>query len=233
MRSIGKIAPIALMVTVLVVAAFIFSTSIVSVAQAEQTNNPCSFKNPCSNPCAMKNPCANPCSNPCATQNPCANPCAVKNPCSMKDSSGNSPIRKWRLTDYESVLDRGERLWVDSTLGKSGSSCSTCHPGGALLNAKPYPKYIKMANDILTLDQMINFCMINPMAGRPLKWNSQKMTGLAAYVANHSGHANPCSMKNPCAVNPCSANPCSVNPCGASNPCSMKNPCSFKNPCGR
>jgi cytochrome c len=83
-----------------------------------------------------------------------------------------------------------------------------------------------MADDTLTLDQMINFCMINPMKGKRIEWNSQKMTALAAYVASHSGATNPCSVKNPCGVNPCASNPCATkNPCGT-NPCSA-------NPCGR
>ena len=112
-----------------------------------------------------KNPCEK---NPCA-RNPCAkNPCA-KNPCASK----NTPIRKKQVTDQKKLLTYGKALWNDEKLGKvKGTSCSTCHPGGALLNSKPYPRHIKMAGDILTLDQMINFCMINPMKAKPLKWNS-------------------------------------------------------------
>jgi cytochrome c len=88
-----------------------------------------------------------------------------------------------------------------------------------------------MADDILTLDQMINFCMKNPMKGKPLGWNSQRMTALAAYVTAHSdggaGGANPCAV-NPC--NPCAGkNPCAANPCAGKNPCGPRNPC---NPCG-
>ncbi len=179
------------------------------------------------NPCGM-NPCSTKSSNPCGIINPCgakmSNPCGMSNPCSAKMK--NKPIRNYPLKDYGKVVDRGERLWVDSTLGKSGLSCSTCHPKGKTsnLNSKPYPKYIKMADDVLTLDQMINFCMVNPMKGKPLGWNSQKMTSLAAYVSNNStGVANPCGTKNPCAIN---------NPCSTNNPCAVKNPCSTKNPCG-
>lgn len=155
---------------------------------------------------ARKNPCS---------KNPCAaiNPCAMKNPCAAKQAGAqNKPIRKYRMTDQAKVLKLGEKLWNDPELGKSGSSCATCHPGGALLNSKPYPKYIGMADDVLTLDQMINFCMKNPMQAKPLEWNSQNMTALAAYVtANSGGEANP-SATNPC--NPCAGkNPC--NPCGA------------------
>ena len=171
-------------------------------------SNPC---NPCaSNPCAA-NPCAsNPCAaNPCGS-NPCAaNPCGSMNACSK--SGGNTPIRGDRAESGSAVLAEGTVLWSDASLGRSGLSCATCHPDGKALNAKPYPKYIEMAMDVVTLDQMINFCMKNPMGGDYLKWNSREMTALAAYVAAHSGK-----------VNPCATNPC--NPCGAKNAC---NPCGY------
>ena len=101
-----------------------------------------------------------------------------------------------------------------------------------------------MPQDIVTLDQMINFCVTNPMEGDPLEWNSAEMTAIAAYVmrnAKEGGKSknacavnpskdNPCS-ENPCTANPCGANPCTANPCTANpctaNPCSM-NPCSVK-----
>ena len=60
---------------------------------------------------------------------------------------------------------------------------------------------MKMADDILTLDQMINFCMMNPMKGKPLSWQSVEMTALAAYARDHATGgetANPCAMKQPC-----------------------------------
>lgn len=163
---------------------------------------------------ADKHPGANPCAaNPCAAMNPCS----MKNPCAaIQASSDNVPIRRWPLKDYKKVVERGTLLWNDTRLGTSGVSCASCHPNGALLNAKPFPKHIKMTGDIVTLDQMINFCMINPMkAAKPLAWNSQKLTALAAYVTEQT-----LKKKNPCA-----ANPCSMNPCATRNPCSMKNPC--------
>ncbi|MCK4738600.1 MAG: hypothetical protein KAT46_01505 [Deltaproteobacteria bacterium] len=137
-----------------------------------------------------------------------------KNPCSSK----SMPIRKKQVTNYKKLLKYGKKLWNDEKFGKAkGTSCNTCHPNGALLNSKPYPKYIKMAGEILTVDQMINFCMINPMKTKALKWNSKEMTAIAAYIAKHTmtksqgkmkhDMMNPCmKMKNPCnkMMNPCS-----------------------------
>ncbi len=155
---------------------------------------------------ADKHPGANPCAaNPCAT-----NPCSMKNPCSARQTSSDIvPIRKWPLKNYKKVVEKGKLLWNDTKLGTSGTSCASCHPNGALLDAKPYPRHIKMTGDIVTLDQMINFCMTNPMKAKPLVWNSQKLTALAAYVTEQTLKKNPCSM----------------NPCATRNPCAMKNPC--------
>src|SRR3989344_174557 len=156
--------------------------------------------------------------NPCAAKNPCGmkNPCGA-NPCAMKPK----PIRKTPITESAKLRQMGEKLWNDTKLGTSGMACATCHSGGKGLKKALFPKYLKMPNDILTLDQMINFCMKNPMKGKPLQWNSKEITAIAAYAQSHakeeSEPANPCGAKNPC---------------GMKHHCGMKNPCMMKNPCG-
>jgi len=143
-----------------------------------------------------------------ARANPCggANPCGMKNPCAAKKKPR---LRKKRFKNTMQAARLGKRLWADPKLGRSGMSCKTCHAGGKLLNLEKvgaFPHYVKMPNDVVTLDQMINFCMVVPMKARPLRWNSPRLTALAAYyrviVKRHK-----------------------KNPCGASNPCGMKNPC--------
>lgn len=146
------------------------------------------------------------------------NPCS-KNPCATK----NIPIRKNPIKDSATLNEMSEKLWGAATLGTSGMACGTCHPNGAGLKKEPFPKFVKMPGDIVTMDQMINFCMVNPMKGKPLAWNSQEITALAAYITANSREGtapmNPCSMKNPCNVN---------NPCGMKNPCGARNPCGIK-----
>lgn len=124
-----------------------------------------------------------------------ANPC-VKNPCSAGKAKANTPIRRGLLTDMAKLKAHASKLWRDSSLGTTGLSCNSCHPRGKGLKAGSWPKKIKMAGDILTLDQMINFCMTNPMKARPLMWNSRRLTALVYYVSTHSKGAktvNPCS----------------------------------------
>ena len=202
--------------------------------------NPCAA-NPCAaNPCAMKNPCA---ANPCAAKNPCAanpcNPCAAKNPCMMKNpcapgnvcnpcGASNPPLRNKAFKSNMKAVKLGKKLWNDPKLGTSGLSCNSCHSNGMQLNLDkvgPFPHYVAMPNDVVTLDQMINYCMLNPMKADALPWESMEMTAMAAY------YQHLVKKHNKGALNPCAANPCAMkNPCAA-NPCAMKNPCAGKNPC--
>ena len=199
---------------------------------AKNACNPCAAKNAC-NPCAAKNAC-NPCAaknacNPCAAKNACnpcaANPCAT-NPCGVKMKV--KPIRTEKIKSLNDAVNLGGKLWKDTKLGNSGLSCDTCHASGNAYNKtalQTYPHFVSMPNDVVTLDQMINFCMINPMKGDPLSYSSKEMTALSAYFQNVSLNdiektlgsmsTNPCAAKNAC-------NPCAANPCGTKNAC---NPC--------
>ena len=167
--------------------------------------NPCAMKNPCSmNPCSMQkkanpcsmNPCAmpkkaNPCGmNPCAmpkSANPCAmNPCGAGNPCSMTpcSTSQKTPIRQKAFKSFNEAVAVGKKMWSDENLGTSGMACLSCHSDHELLNLgknQNYPHYVKMADDVVTLDQMINYCMLNPMKGKQFEQNSKEMTAMAAY----------------------------------------------------
>ncbi len=235
---------------------------------AAKTLNPCAAKT--LNPCLAKtlNPCAAKTLNPCVAKgggsskalNPCAakamvgagprnacNPCAVKNPCNPCGGAMIDPSRfvqpagvKLALGSKADLVARGEELWNDRTLGKSGLACASCHINNYLQMqptfAKPYPHYVAMPAqqggvDEVNAAEMVQFCMNVPMATDPLPWDSQELAALVAWVKNIQpgykplGGANPC---NPCTVkNPC--NPCAMktNPF---NPCAVKNPC---NPCSR
>ncbi len=146
---------------------------------------PASAANPC-NPC---NPCAAKQINPCSANNPCSpNPCSMKksanpcNPCSA--DAGPTPIRKPAFKSFQEAANLGEKMWNDETLGTSGLACLSCHADYELLNFdknQNFPHFVKMTNDVVTLDQMINYCMINPMKGKQLEKNSKELTAMAAY----------------------------------------------------
>jgi len=203
--------------------------------------NPC---NPCgANPCAA-NPCAK--ANPCAA-NPCgSNPCAASNPCGagggVQAKRFQQPADVKLAAPSARLIARGEELWKDPSIGKSGLACATCHVDRyAQMNASfagPYPHAVAMPKQMAGVAQvnaaeMVNFCMLTPMASEPLAWDSEELAALAAWVEHiRPGYVRGASATtaNPC--NPCgAANPCGANPCAAANPCGA-NPCAARNPCG-
>ncbi|MBE9562637.1 MAG: hypothetical protein IMF12_07230 [Proteobacteria bacterium] len=70
-------------------------------------------------------------------------------------------------------------------------SCQTCHKQGKAAFgknfAKPYPHSVGMVKSKfgvaqVKLDEMIQFCIIEPMAGKPLAWDSKELAALTAYT---------------------------------------------------
>ncbi len=92
--------------------------------------------------------------------------------------------------DRAELVAAGETLWNDTSLGTAGLSCSSCHVGGAQFKdsfKEPYPHEVGMAKSMAGLEsidaeQMTQFCMIVPMKGEPLPWDSQELAALAAYI---------------------------------------------------
>ncbi len=242
--------------------------------------NPCDMK--MHNPCNMqhKNPCDMKMHNPCNMQH--KNPCDMKmhNPCNMKHKNPCAGMASDQIdatlikrpagvplfagASRSQLVSYGEKLFRDSSLSPNKTTCNDCHSTNALFKpgfAKPYPHVVGMAKQragvsgSLQADEFVQFCMLAPMASKPLPWESRELAALAAYVVDVKQkdfrlamNANPCAMKH---KNPCSMkggmgmhNPCSMkhmNPCHMKgdmkmhNPCNMKhkNPCSMKhkNPC--
>jgi len=131
----------------------------------------------------------------------------------------------------------GKKLFSDARLSSNGMSCQTCHADNGAFQAtfeQPYPHYVQMTDDragvkAVHLDEMVQFCMVVPMASKTLPWKSKKLAALTAYSASlQKGFkaGNPCAAANPCAAkNPCGAR---MNPCATKNPCGAKNPCAAK-----
>ncbi len=149
--------------------------------------NPCAAKNPC-NPCAAKNPC-----NPCAAKNPC-NPCGA-NPCAAAAVDSKLVVRPHGTMLYKgdtaALVREGKKLFMDENLSTNGMACETCHADLEAFSgsfAKPFPHKVAMAFDSggissVSLDEMVQFCMVVPMAAKPLPWDSRELAALTAYTA--------------------------------------------------
>ena len=114
------------------------------------------------------------------------------------------PITEDEMQKYQESVDRGKALFNDPTLGSTGGNCSTCHlEGGTKTNpeqmmgftmkafddiSKDYPKYWLMTNKVMTLDQVINFCIITPLEGEALNLGDQRLADLGAYITSVNGN---------------------------------------------
>jgi cytochrome c len=84
----------------------------------------------------------------------------------------------------------GERLFNDVKLSTNGMSCANCHANHGAFQASfaiPYPHTVAMAKEQLGrktvyLDEMVQGCMVMPMAAKPLAWDSKELAGLVAYL---------------------------------------------------
>ncbi len=140
--------------------------------------------------------------------------------------------------DKMQLVAEGKWLWEDKSLGTNGLACNSCHIKNGNLNKsflKPYPHYVAMPHQRAGLkqvsaDEMVQFCMIVPMAGKPLDWGSRKLAALTAYTEAVQKKFQAAVAANPCMLK-ASANPC--NPCAAKKAMNPYNPCVAKkmNPC--
>ncbi len=100
--------------------------------------------------------------------------------------------------EVANAVERGKALFNDPELGTSGMTCSSCHTAGGTkpgkmgeMTIKPfdslnekYPAYFMMAKRVMTLSQVINWCIMNPLKGKPLSWDDQRLADLTAYCAS-------------------------------------------------
>jgi len=92
--------------------------------------------------------------------------------------------------DSADLLVYGEKLWNDPSIGNSGLACGTCHAGNLSFNDSfkaPYPHKVAMAEDLSGLtsidaEQMVQFCMLNPMKAEAFPWDSKELAALTLYI---------------------------------------------------
>ncbi|SFR66287.1 Di-haem cytochrome c peroxidase [Marinobacter daqiaonensis] len=92
--------------------------------------------------------------------------------------------------DARALAEKGKALFSDTSLSTNGLSCQTCHANGAGYAdtfSKDYPHSVEMAKtdfglDQVTLDEMVQVCMVAPMAAQPLEWDSEELAALTEYM---------------------------------------------------
>jgi thiosulfate dehydrogenase len=84
--------------------------------------------------------------------------------------------------EYTSVVQKGRELFTSGALGTNGVACAQCHPNGANTHPETYPKFQKQLGRVIALREMINWCLQQPLEGKPLGLDDPKMIALEAYI---------------------------------------------------
>jgi thiosulfate dehydrogenase len=100
---------------------------------------------------------------------------------------------KWtprdRLTwsrEEKRIIDEGNKLFHDwkALGGTIGISCDMCHPNASNTHPETYPKFQTQTKKVSALRDMINWCIENPMKGKPIALDDPRMLALEAYIVS-------------------------------------------------
>jgi thiosulfate dehydrogenase len=106
---------------------------------------------------------------------------ALGSTASRADEFTKEDVERWNA-QFMQVVQQGRELWTSPELGKNGVACAQCHPNAANSHPETYPKFQKQIGKVITLPEMINWCIRNPLEGVPLEVDSPEMTALVAYA---------------------------------------------------
>jgi len=90
-------------------------------------------------------------------------------------------LERWER-EFMTVVMEGEKLFHSSSLGKNKVSCDQCHPNAANTHPETYPKFQQQIGKVVSLFEMVNWCLRNPLEGDPLAADDPKMVALLAYI---------------------------------------------------
>ncbi len=107
---------------------------------------------------------------------------ALAAPGARADEFTKADTDRWQK-EYESVVADGRALWTSGALGTNGLACAQCHPNAANTHPETYPKFQKQLGKVAQLFEMVNWCLRNPLEGKPLSADDPKMTAILSYVA--------------------------------------------------
>ena len=87
---------------------------------------------------------------------------------------------------------REEKKWIEDGYkafhnakalgGTIGISCDMCHPDATNTHPETYPKFQSQTKKVALLRDMINWCIENPLKGKPLAENDPTLRAVEAYI---------------------------------------------------
>ena len=97
------------------------------------------------------------------------------------DEFTKQDLERWQK-EYMTVVQKGRQLWTSPELGTNGVACAQCHPNAANTHPETYPKFQKQLGRVIALREMINWCLQQPLQGKPLALDDPKMIALESYI---------------------------------------------------
>jgi len=97
------------------------------------------------------------------------------------DEFSKKDQERWEK-EYMSVVQKGRQLWTSPELGTNGVACAQCHPNAANTHPETYPKFQQQLGRVIALREMINWCIQQPLEGKPLALDDPRMVAMEAYV---------------------------------------------------
>ncbi|MCP3059215.1 cytochrome C [Myxococcus sp. K38C18041901] len=84
----------------------------------------------------------------------------------------------------QQFVEEGHRVFHDAAAvgGTIAVSCDMCHPDASNTHPETYPKYQVQLGRVALLRDMINWCIENPVRGKPLADGDPRMRAMEAYI---------------------------------------------------
>jgi thiosulfate dehydrogenase len=87
----------------------------------------------------------------------------------------------WKL-ELDKLVAEGDRLFHNDEIGTNGLACAMCHPHASNTHPESYPKFQTQLKKVALLRDMVNWCIENPLEGKPLPHDDARMQALEAYI---------------------------------------------------
>jgi len=101
--------------------------------------------------------------------------------------------REQKIADIETAkfIEEGKEIFHDPGKlgGTIGVSCDMCHPDAPNTHPETYPKYQTQLQRVALLRDMINWCIENPVKGKPLSPDDPRLRALEAYIISQRNGA--------------------------------------------
>jgi thiosulfate dehydrogenase len=89
----------------------------------------------------------------------------------------------WKREQEKLIADGYANFHKAQALGGTiGISCDMCHPNASNTHPETYPKYQMQIKKVVLLREMINWCIENPMKGKPLPEDDPRLRSVEAYI---------------------------------------------------